>query len=505
MVVADAAVFDNATLARADNAAFSLQVVGSGHSVYFAEGVHGFGQSSGLSAIPVSWRWAFAGLLLAGCWPACGRSGVASGRPRTSPVTWLAPLRGDYVDALGPAGAHGPSRRGRGAAARGHAALAAGAHRSERHRRRSPPGRPRRGDGRRPAGRFSIRAPRPHQRCRADLGGPGLGPRPRRPRRHRHHSPTHPDPGGHRPHEATQRPAPEPSPGGGDLLALRARVVAEVRKVVVGQEATVDAPLLAVQRRRPRAARGRARAWPRRCSPRRLAAALELRFRRVQFTPDLHALRRHRHQRLHEARPAASSFGSGPVFTDVLLADEINRTPPKTQAALLEAMEERQVTIDGVDPSAARPVLRHRHPEPDRVRGHLPAARGPARPLPHEGPRRLPRRGRGVRDARLSHRAPGRARSMTCSRRRRGGSRAPRAPVDATRVTPEVAAYLLRIVRGTASCRASPSAPAVCRGALLAVSKAAARAGRPLRHPRRRQRLVMPPLRHRLRLRRKRS
>ena len=57
---------------------------------------------------------------------------------------------------------------------------------------------------------------------------------------------------------------------------------------------------------------------------------------------------------LRAAAPATFRFREGPVFTNLLLADEINRTPPKTQAALLEAMEERQVTVDGQRPPAAR-------------------------------------------------------------------------------------------------------------------------------------------------------
>ena len=79
---------------------------------------------------------------------------------------------------------------------------------------------------------------------------------------------------------------------------------------------------------------------------RALAAALQLEFKRVQFTPDLMpgdvtgSL-------VYDARTAAFVFRPGPVFTNLLLADEINRTPPKTQAALLEAMEERQVSVDG--------------------------------------------------------------------------------------------------------------------------------------------------------------
>jgi MoxR-like ATPase len=77
-----------------------------------------------------------------------------------------------------------------------------------------------------------------------------------------------------------------------------------------------------------------------------LARALDLRFGRVQFTPDLMPS-----DVLGTSvyRPETGTFElrRGPIFTDVLLADEVNRTPPKTQAALLEAMEERQVTLEG--------------------------------------------------------------------------------------------------------------------------------------------------------------
>ncbi|MGV0802488.1 AAA family ATPase, partial [Mycolicibacterium elephantis] len=78
---------------------------------------------------------------------------------------------------------------------------------------------------------------------------------------------------------------------------------------------------------------------------------LQLDFKRVQFTPDLMpgdvtgSL-------VYDARTAEFEFHAGPVFTNLLLADEINRTPPKTQAALLEAMEERQVSVEG----EARPL-----------------------------------------------------------------------------------------------------------------------------------------------------
>jgi MoxR-like ATPase len=77
-----------------------------------------------------------------------------------------------------------------------------------------------------------------------------------------------------------------------------------------------------------------------------LARALDLRFGRVQFTPDLMPADI-LGTSVYRVQTGTFELRRGPIFTDVLLADEINRTPPKTQAALLEAMEERQVTIDG--------------------------------------------------------------------------------------------------------------------------------------------------------------
>jgi MoxR-like ATPase len=76
------------------------------------------------------------------------------------------------------------------------------------------------------------------------------------------------------------------------------------------------------------------------------AAALGLRFSRVQFTPDLMPADLVG-ANVFEAASSSFRLVRGPVFTQVLMADEVNRTPPKTQAALLEAMQERQVTIDG--------------------------------------------------------------------------------------------------------------------------------------------------------------
>ncbi|MDR7167703.1 MoxR-like ATPase [Nocardia kruczakiae] len=80
---------------------------------------------------------------------------------------------------------------------------------------------------------------------------------------------------------------------------------------------------------------------------RSLAAALELEHTRVQFTPDLMPGDVTGSQ-IYDPHSAEFTFRRGPVFTNLLLADEINRTPPKTQSALLESMEERQVSVAGV-------------------------------------------------------------------------------------------------------------------------------------------------------------
>ena len=155
-----------------------------------------------------------------------------------------------------------------------------------------------------------------------------------------------------------------------------------------------------------------------------VARALGLEFRRAQFTPDMLPSDLLGTMTLHGGELV---FRPGPVFTSVLLADEINRTPPKTQAALLEAMEERQVTIEGEPRPLPGPVHRARDAEPGRVRGHVSAARGAARPLPLQARARLPRRGGRARDPRAAPpRRRARRRSTTCSRSSTRASYAPR-------------------------------------------------------------------------------
>ena len=89
-----------------------------------------------------------------------------------------------------------------------------------------------------------------------------------------------------------------------------------------------------------------------------LAAAFDMRFTRLQFTPDLMPSDVIGQQLVAQTGGGITfEFREGPVFTNLLLADEINRTPPKTQAALLEAMEERQVSFDGTTHALPDPFL----------------------------------------------------------------------------------------------------------------------------------------------------
>ena len=147
-------------------------------------------------------------------------------------------------------------------------------------------------------------------------------------------------------------------------------------------------------------------------------------------------------------------FQPGPVFTDLLLADEINRAPAKTQAALLEAMAERQVTVDGSRTPARFAVHRVRDAEPGRARGHVSAARSAARPLPAQDRRRLSageRRAGDARAARGGVRSGARADDddRRAGARRRRGARECRALVDGVRVAPEVREYIAAITRAT--------------------------------------------------------
>ena len=133
------------------------------------------------------------------------------------------------------------------------------------------------------------------------------------------------------------------------LGAARQRVVAELRKTIVGQDAVIEQTLVALL------AGGNCLligvpGLAKTLLIHSLARALDLRFSRIQFTPDLMPSDVTGTDVIQDD-PASGQrrlvFMPGPIFANVVLADEINRTPPKTQAALLEAMQEHRVTVQG--------------------------------------------------------------------------------------------------------------------------------------------------------------
>ncbi|MFJ5109951.1 AAA family ATPase [Streptomyces sp. NPDC088551] len=238
---------------------------------------------------------------------------------------------------------------------------------------------------------------------------------------------------------------------------------------------------------------------------RALAASLELDTKRVQFTPDLMpsditgSL-------VYDARTAEFSFQPGPVFTHLLLADEINRTPPKTQSALLEAMEERQVTVDGTPRALPDPFL----------------VAATQNPVEYEGTYPLPEAQLDRFLLKLTVPLPSREDEVSVLTRHAQGFNprdlqaagvrpvagpadleAARAAVARTTVTPEIAGYVVDICRAT---RESPSlALGVSpRGATALLSTARAWAwltGRDYVTPDDVKALALPTLRHRVQLR----
>ena len=130
-----------------------------------------------------------------------------------------------------------------------------------------------------------------------------------------------------------------------DVRELAGAIRQEIGKAVVGQEATIDLLLTALLARGHillEGPPGTAKTLLAQC----FAQAVGLDYGRIQFTPDLMPSDIIG-ANLFNFQTSSFTLTRGAIFTDLLLADEINRTPPKTQAALLEAMQERQVTIDG--------------------------------------------------------------------------------------------------------------------------------------------------------------
>jgi MoxR-like ATPase len=316
-------------------------------------------------------------------------------------------------------------------------------------------------------------------------------------------------------HPAPPQPAPPPGSGPapdavagygagadarGPILALRD----EVGKAVVGQDGTLSglvAALLVNGHILLEGVPGTAKTL----LVKAVAAALDLQFKRLQFTPDLMPSDVIG-QVIFEAREGTFRFRRGPVFTNLLLADEINRTPPKTQAALLESMEETQVTIEGATHPLPEPFIVVATQNPIEYEGTYPLPEAQldrflfklqvGYPSFEQEQEVLARHDRGLDPHDISStgiRAVANASDLAAARRE----------IATLRVEPPVLAYMVALVRAT---RESPSlnlgvSP---RGAtaLLHASKAWAwLAGRDYVTPDEVKAVAKPCLRHRIAVR----
>mgnify|MGYP001606865896 FL=1 len=280
------------------------------------------------------------------------------------------------------------------------------------------------------------------------------------------------------------------------------RVRTEVDKAVIGQAGTVTGLLVSLLARGHVLLEG-VPGVAKTLVVRSFARALGLDTKRVQFTPDLMpgdvtgSL-------VYDARTGEFEFRAGPVFTNILLADEINRTPPKTQAALLEAMEERQVSADG----ESRPL-----PDPFLVAATQ-------NPVEHEGTYTLPEAQLDRFLMKLVVAMPERDAEVSVLRLHAGGFsprmlsgvqavvtadeiRAAQDSAARIQVTDDVLAYIVDLARAT---RQSPSvelgASPRAATALLAAAKAWAWLNASAAvTPDHVQTMLMPVWRHRLQLR----
>jgi MoxR-like ATPase len=289
-----------------------------------------------------------------------------------------------------------------------------------------------------------------------------------------------------------------------DPRAALSAVRAEIGKAVVGQDPVVTGLLIALLCQGHVLLEG-VPGVAKTLLIRTLGAALNLQSKRVQFTPDLMpgdvtgSL-------IYDARTARFEFREGPVFTNLLLADEINRTPPKTQAALLEAMAERQVTVEG----SPRPL-----PEPFLVAATQ-------NPVEYEGTYPLPEAQLDRFLLKLTVSLPDRAQEIGIVSRHAAGfdprdlgraginrvagsSELAAASAAASRVhvSPEITGYIVDL------CRATRQSPSLLLGvsprgatALLATSRAWAwLSGRDYVTPDDVKALARPTFRHRIQLR----
>ncbi|HZY77499.1 MAG TPA: MoxR family ATPase [Jatrophihabitantaceae bacterium] len=282
------------------------------------------------------------------------------------------------------------------------------------------------------------------------------------------------------------------------------RLRAEVAKAVVGQDPAVTGVLVGLLCRGHVLVEG-VPGVAKTLVVRALAAACELSTARIQFTADLMpgdvtgSL-------IYDGSSGRFEFREGPVFTNLLLADEINRTPPKTQSALLEAMEERQVTVEGHPRALPEPFCVIATQNPVEHEGTYPLPEAQLDRFLVKVTMPLPDRDTEVRVL-AAHAAGFDPRDLVAAGVRPVASAADlvaaSAAVRAVRVDPAVLAYIVELARAT---RAAPSVSlgASPRGAtaLLATARAWAwLSGRDFVTPDDVQALARPTFRHRISLR----
>jgi len=286
-----------------------------------------------------------------------------------------------------------------------------------------------------------------------------------------------------------------------DIRALAAQIRGQIAKAVVGQDAAVDMLLTAVFAGGHVLLEGPP-GTAKTLLAHSFARTLGMDYGRIQFTPDLmpgDIIGAN----LFNFQTSSFTLTKGPVFTEVLLADEINRTPPKTQAALLEAMQERHVTIDG-----------HSHPLSRRF-----TVIATQNPIEQQGTYPLPEAqlDRFLFKHVLDYPTADQERAIIASHGARTGQMDPvalgvepaasreviDAAVDAVasvRLTDEVVSYIADLVRATRDSADTDTGASPRAGAMLAVASRAAAAldGRDYVLPDDVKALALPTLRHRL-------
>jgi MoxR-like ATPase len=297
------------------------------------------------------------------------------------------------------------------------------------------------------------------------------------------------------------RPPPPSSDAARDAIL---RVREEVGKVVVGQDGTLSGLVAALIVRGHVLLEG-VPGTAKTLLVKAMASTIDLEFKRLQFTPDLMPSDVIG-QLIFEPSEASFRFREGPVFTNILLADEINRTPPKTQAALLESMEERQVSIEGETRELPEPFIVVATQNPVEYEGTYPLPEAQldrflfklhvGYPTAAQEQEVLARHDRGLDPHDLATTgitSVATAADLELARRQ----------VDAVRVEPAVLAYLVALARAT---RESPSlvlgvSPRGAAALLHAAKAWAWLSGRDFLTPDEVKAVVKPVMRHRIQVR----